>query len=100
LPVSLFKDEGEGYFLNLTSGNPSWFVIWRVDDSDPPVARPEEVTLSYNEAGRRMESEDRVDSLPLPEPLREWLQRFADAHYRPEPKRRKRPASFQSPDRR
>jgi hypothetical protein len=96
--VELFVDEGEGYYLNLSSGGPVWFVVWRSDDEDPSRAWPEQVTLSYNEAGRRMDAQERVDNAPLQPQLREWLQAFTDAHYRPEAKERKRPASFRSPD--
>ena len=97
LDVELYVDEGEGYFLNLSSGSPVWFVVWRVDDEDPSRAWPEQVTLSYNEAGRRMDAQERVDNAPLQPEWREWLQAFTDQHYRPEPKQRKRPASFRPP---
>ena len=100
LPVTLHRDEAEGYHLNLVSGAPVWFVMWRVDETDPPQARPEFVTLSYNEAGRLLDAQERVDNVPLPAEVRDWLQAFTDEHYRPEPKRRQRPASFQSPERR
>ncbi|MBX3607046.1 MAG: DUF3305 domain-containing protein [Piscinibacter sp.] len=98
--VELFADEGEGYYLNLTSGAPVWFVVWRIDDEDPSRSWPEQVTLSYNEAGRRMDAQERVDNVPLPAEGREWLQAFTDANYRPEPKQRRRPASFRAPDQR
>jgi hypothetical protein len=98
LPVTLHADEGEGYYLNLTSGAPVWFVMWRTSDGeDPPRAWPEFVTLSYNEAGRLLDAQERVDNLPLPPEVRDWLQAYTDATYRPEPKERKRPASFQRP---
>lgn len=100
LKATLYADEAEGYYLNLTSGQPVWFVMWRIDDADPSRAWPELVTLSYNEAGRLLDAQERVDNLPLPTAVREWLQGFTDEHHRPEPKRRQRPASFQSPDRR
>lgn len=100
LPVTLHRDEAEGYHLNLASGAPVWFVMWRVDEAEPPQARPESVTLSYNEAGRLLDAQERVDNVPLPADVRDWLQAYTDEHYRPEPKRRQRPASFQSPDRR
>jgi hypothetical protein len=32
--------------------------------------------------------------------VREWLQAWTDANYRPEPKERRRPQSFRSPDQR
>ncbi len=95
--VELFPDEGEGYHLNLTSGAPAWFVMWRVDDADPSRAWPEIVSVSYNEAGRWLDAQERVDNVPLPPDVRDWLQAFTDAHYRPEPKQRRRPASFQRP---
>lgn len=100
LPVTLHRDEGEGYHLNLASGAPVWFVMWRLDAADPPQARPEFVTLSYNEAGRLLDAQERVDNVPLPAEVRDWLQAYTDEHYRPQPKRRQRPASFQPPERR
>ena len=98
--VTLFVDEGEGYYLNLTSGAPVWFVMWRLGEDDPSQARPVAVSLSYNEAGRWLDAQERVDNVPLASPLREWLQAYTDAHYKPEPKQRKRPASFLPPDQR
>src|SRR5512138_1980808 len=95
--VMLHRDEGEGYYLNLTSGAPVWFVMWRIDDADPSRAWPELVTLSYNEAGRLLDAQERVDNLPLPPDVAAWLQAFTDEHYRPEPKQRRRPPSFRAP---
>ncbi|MDE2080134.1 MAG: DUF3305 domain-containing protein [Burkholderiales bacterium] len=100
LSVTLFSDEAEGYQLNLDSGAPAWFVLWRVADDDPARAWPERVTLSYHEAGRLLDAQERVDSLPLPPELVSWLAAFAQAHPRSEPRRRRRPASFQAPDER
>jgi len=98
--LALFKDEGEGYYLNLTSGAPVWFVMWRMDEGDASSAHPEAVSLSYNEAGRWLDAQERVDNVPLPAAVLEWLQAFTDANYKPEPKERKRPASFVSPGQR
>lgn len=98
--LELFADEGEGYFLNLSSGSPVWFVMWRIDDDDPSQARPEAVSVSYNEAGRWLDAQERVDNVPLQPELIGWLQDYTDMHYRPEPKKRKRPASFLPPDER
>jgi hypothetical protein len=100
LPVALHRDEGEGYWLNLSSGQPVWFVMWRVADDDPARAGPEFVTLSYNEAGRLLDAQERVDNLPLPPDVRDWLAAYTEEHYRPEPRQRRRPASFLAPERR
>jgi hypothetical protein len=100
LRVSLHGDEAEGYHLNLSSDHPVWFVMWRIDDVDPSHAWPELVTLSYNEAARWLDAQEHVDNVPLPAPFAAELQAFTDTHYRPEPRKRRRPASFQAPDQR
>lgn len=98
--LELFRDEAEGYHLNLSSGSPVWFVVWRSDDEDPSRAWPETVSLSYHEAGRWLDAQERVDNVPLPADVAAWLQAYADEHYRPEPKRRRRPQSFLPPHQR
>ena len=64
--IELFRDEGEGYYLNLSSGAPAWFVVWRADDEDPSRAWPETVSVSYNEAGRWLDAQEHVEQLPMP----------------------------------
>ncbi|MEO7335424.1 MAG: DUF3305 domain-containing protein, partial [Caldimonas sp.] len=78
--LELFRDEAEGYYLNLSSGAPVWFVVWRVDDEDPSRAWPETVSMSYHEAGRWLDAQERVDNVPLPPDLVAWLQAYADEH--------------------
>jgi len=107
-PVTLYRDEGEGYYLNLTSTTPCWFVLWRMaetPDEDGAMEgeiRPVPVTvsLSYNEAGRWLDAGENVENVPLEPEQRDWLQAFTDQHYRPEPKKRRRPESFKAPDER
>ena len=96
--VELFPDECKGYFLNLTSGRPVWFVMWRIDEFDPLVARPLTVSVSYIECDRWMAAEERVDNVPLPAPLCEWLRVFTNEHFRPDPPRRQRAQSFLRPE--
>ena len=98
--LELFRDEAEGYYLNLTSGAPVWFVMWRIDDEDPSRAWPETVSLSYTEAGRWLDAQERIDNVPLAGELVAWLQAYTDEHYRPEPKKRRRPQSFLPPEQR
>ena len=98
--LALFRDEAEGYHLNLSSGAPVWFVVWRIDAEDPSRAWPETVSVSYNEAGRWLDAQEHVDNLPLPADIVAWLQAYTDAHYRPEVKQRRRPQSFLAPDQR
>ena len=98
--LELFRDEAQGYWLNLTSASPVWFVVWRVDDEDPSRAWAETVSLSYEEAGRWLDAQEKVDNVPLQPELVAWLKAYTDAHYRPEPRQRRRPQSFLAPERR
>jgi hypothetical protein len=88
--LSLEPAEAEGYLLNITSPEPKVFVLWRADDG---TARPERLTVSYNEGTRWADSEENVDSVPLPADLVPWIAEYAAAHYRPEPKKKPRYAS-------
>ena len=99
MAVELFRDDAEGYYLNLVAPAPCWFVLWRLDEETPdgerPLARPVAVSLSYHDAGRWLDAQETVEQVPAPTPVREWLQAFVDLHYQPEPRRRRRPQSFQ-----
>jgi hypothetical protein len=99
--LELHADQGDGYYLNLSSGTPVWFVVWRIDDDDPSRAWPETVSVSYTEAGRWLDAQERVDNVPLQTDLVPWLQAYTDEHYRPEVKKaRRRPQSFVTPSER
>jgi len=98
--IELFPDECKGYFLNLTSGRPVWFVMWRLEEDNPLLASPQQVSVSYIECDRWMAAEEHVDNVPLPDPLCEWLRLFTNEHFRPEQKRKQRANSFLSPQER
>jgi hypothetical protein len=90
----LFRDEAEGYYLNATSEAPSVFVSLRIDEaSGEPY--PFLATLSYNEAARWMDSNERVERTPAWPELAAWMGAWVEANYRPEPKKRQRPRSFE-----
>ena len=97
--VELFRDDAEGYYLNATTPAPGWFVLWRMEEeptvADEPIARPVAVTLSYHDAGRWLDAQETVEQVPAPPDVVEWMREFALAHYVPEPRKRKRPESFQ-----
>lgn len=96
--VVLFRDDAEGYFLNLNSPCPCFWVVWRADEArlidGEPMAVPQTVTLSYHDAGRWLDAQERVDQVAAPPQAVDWLRGFVDVTYQPEPKRRKRPDSF------
>ena len=71
-----------------------------VDDSDAAMARPLGVSVSYIEADRWLAAEEKVDNLPLPSELCEWLRVFTNDHFKPDGPRRQRAQSFLSPEER
>jgi Protein of unknown function (DUF3305) len=98
--VELFADECKGYFLNLTSGAPVWFVMWQRDEADPSQARPGGVSLSYIMSDRWLSCDERVDTLPLPAELQEWLRVFTNENFKVDAPQRQRAQSFLSPEER
>jgi len=107
--LDLFPDESEGYYLNISATKPSWFVMWRleedveryIDEQSLPLAKseasfavPHRICVSYNEAARLLDGGESVDTVPMIDEHASWLQEYVNDNYRPEPKKRHRPASF------
>lgn len=96
LEVKLFSDEAEGYFLNISSPAPCWFIMWRLEDVDGiELAVPKFVTLSYNEAARLMDGGESVDTLPLSDEIIVRLTAFTQTYYHPQPKKKHKKPSFE-----
>lgn len=99
--VELFRDDAEGYYLNVTTPAPCWFVLWRMEEEpglgDEPMPLPTMVSLSYHDAGRWLDAQETVENVPAPAHIVEWMAAFAEEHYEPEQKKkRKRPESFKT----
>ena len=97
LQLTLRQEEAEGYYLNISTQEPRVFVMWRLDDDR---AVPQQISASYNDACTWMDAGAQVDSFAMPPDLYDVVSAFARQHYRPEPKQRIRPRSFQSKDQR
>ena len=96
LPLRLHRDEAEGYFLNIDAPEPSIFVVWRWNE-DETDAIPHMLTLSYNEAARWMDAQEKVERVPMPPPLLAAVSAWVSAHYEPPRKKERiRPKSFES----
>lgn len=80
--VSLYRDEAEGYYLNLTSPEPRVFVRWRMDGDR---AQPELVTVSYGEAARWMDADHNVDGVAMSAEIMAWVGDYVERNYQPEP---------------
>lgn len=93
MTVSLFKDDAEGYYLNVTTAAPCWFVLWRMEDER---AVPVAVSLSYHDAGRWLDAQENVEQVPAPPEVVQWIHDFVAEHHVVEPKRRQRPESFKT----
>ena len=98
--VELFMGDAEGYYLNVTTDQPCFWVVWRMEEeaclAAEPIAVPQIVTLSYHDAGRWLDAQENVEQVPAPASVVQWLQRFADQHHVLEAKRRQRPQSFKT----
>jgi hypothetical protein len=100
--LTVFVDEGEGYYLNITAPEPKIFVTWRVDErdgADKDAIYPHIVTLSYNEAARLMDAQEKVESVAMPADMFAALSDWVSENYQPPVKKQRiRPASFESKD--
>jgi hypothetical protein len=98
--VELFPGDAEGYYLNATTEQPCFWVVWRMEEeaalAEEPVAVPQTVTLSYHDAGRWLDAQETVEQVPAPGFIVQWLRDYVDLHHVVEPKRRQRPQRFQS----
>ena len=112
--LNLFLDEAEGYYLNVSATKPCWFVMWRLEEdveryidaqslemarAESTIAVPHRICVSYNEAARLLDGGESVDTVPMSDEHASWLQDYVNEHYRPEPKKRHKPASFKGAER-
>ena len=91
----LHKDEIEGYYLNVSAPQPRVFVLWRMDEASS--ALPLDVTVSSDEAARWLDGGHSVDGVAMPPEIFAWVGDYVENNYRPEPKKRIKPRSFQHP---
>ena len=93
-----FRDEGEGYYLHVTAPEQKVFVTWRVGEDDVSIT-PHIVTLSYNEAARLMDAQEKVESVAMPPDIFAALSEWVRENYEPPMKKQRiRPKSFESKD--
>ena len=90
----LHKDELEGYYMNVSAPEPRVFILWRMDGEN---ALPVEVTVSSDEAARWLDGGHSVDGVSMPPAIFAWVGAYVEANYRPQPKKRIKPRSFQHP---
>ena len=97
--VELHRGDAEGYYLNVTTAQPCFWVVWRMQEVAAladEIAIPHIVTLSYHDAGRWLDAQEAVDQVPAPPGVVQWMQAFVDQHHVLQAKRRQRPQSFKT----
>ena len=67
--------------------------------SETMMAVPHRICVSYNEAARLLDGGESVDTVPMSDEHASWLQEYVNENYRPEPKKRHKPASFKGAQR-
>ncbi len=92
--VELRRDEADGYYMNMTTDQPSVFILWRMEAE---LAVPQYATVSYAEAARWMDAGEHVDRVPMPQAFTAWVSGYVERNYKPEPKKKRRPQSFRHP---
>ncbi len=93
LVLELFRDICEGYWYNLKSDRPCLFVVCHLDEESEDAAgtlTPVVVTADQDEASAHLESDDPVFSVPMPDKVHQWVERFVVENYRPKVKRKRR----------
>ena len=102
--LDLHHAEAEAYAENLASSDPAIYLVLRhgedededeletAGEDDAPDMHVAELSLSpYNIQDYEDCGEDQIEKLPLAGPIKEFVSAFVDAHYHPEPfKKRQR----------
>lgn len=86
LQLELYPDENDGYFENCVAPAPKVFVLWRMRDER---AMPVQVSVSYAEGTRMLDSGESADGVAMPEEIHAWLACYLQAHYQPPPQGRR-----------
>ena len=98
--LAIHRDEIEGYYMNVSSGSPRVFVLWRMEGElgdENARAIPLQVTASYHEGGRWLDGGNSVDSVQMSAEVFAWVGEYVENNYRPEPRKRIKPRSFVHP---
>ena len=92
LRVTLYRDFCEMYWHNLVSGKPRLFVVCHLheDEDGREQLRPVLITLNQEEANGHLETDNPVFSVPIPQSVLEWLEKFVMDNYVPEARRKRK----------
>ena len=88
LMLELHRDELDGYFENWVAPEPKVFVAWQLHDTQKGQrALPFQVSVSYAEGARMLDSGDGADGVDMPPAVHDWLGACLAQHRPPRPHR-------------
>lgn len=89
--LELHQADAESYFNGLEAGAPSlWAIFHPTGDAEKPWTL-HHVTASPDEAQNALDSgEELVERVPLTPQIAGWIAEFVEAHYKPEPFRKRK----------
>lgn len=91
LEIEIWRTDTDAYLDSLSGERGLVFVVLREDLEGDHEVIPFLATVSSYEAQDYADAgEDIVEGVPMPEPVKAWLQAFIDKHHRPEPFRKRR----------
>jgi hypothetical protein len=80
LTLELYPDENDGYFENCIAPEPKVFVMWRMQEG---IAMPVQVSVSYAEGTRMLDSGESADGVMMHAAIRSWLTCYLQIYYQP-----------------
>ena len=96
--IDLHRSEAEAYAENLSSSDPSIYIVLRDDLENLNTSKINLVEVSvspYNIQDYEDSGEDQIEKIPLQGPIKTLIEEFVSIHFKPEPfVKRKRDKKF------
>ena len=96
--IDLHRSEAEAYAENLSSSDPSIYIVLRDDLENINTSKINLVEVSvspYNIQDYEDSGEDQIEKIPLQGPIKKLIEEFVSIHFKPEPfVKRKRDKKF------
>lgn len=90
VPLELHRTDAESYKYNLSTRTPSIFVVMAPDSGDCPWRVLLATASAYEGESYLTSDELMVEAVPMPPEIGAFVRDFADAHFDPEPFRKRK----------
>lgn len=88
--LELHRTDAESYKYNLSTRSPSVFVVMEPDTGEFPWRIALATVSAYEGESYLTSDEAIVEAVPMPEDVAAWMHEFAEAHFSPEPFRKRK----------